>query len=201
MSGLRRVVDALLTRVCGPQIGVYNGVAARDRSVLRRDHEPEHKAALSAAVREAVQPGDEVIVVGGGRAVAAVHAAHAGANVTVYEAGRDAYAVTKSVQALNDVAMTVRHAVVGAPGGSVGGATADETVAPESLSGDLLVLDCEGAERDILPVTGFDTVIVETHPRYDAPLPAVRDQLEHAAVVAADPIDGRVVVDRRARCD
>jgi len=196
MISLRRMADALLTRLCGPQIGVYNGVAARDRSVLRHDHEPEHKAALSAAVREAVQPGDEVTVVGGGRAVAAVHAAHAGASVTVYEAGRDAYAVAKSVQALNDVTMTVRHAVVGAPGESVGGPTADETVAPDSLSGDLLVLDCEGAERAILPVTGFDTVIVETHPRYDAPLPAVREQLDHAEVVAADPIDGHLVVGR-----
>lgn len=194
MIGLRRMADDVLTRVCGPQIGVYNGVAARDRSVLRPDHEPEHKAALSAVVREEVTPGDEVVVVGGGRAVAAVHAAHAGANVTVYEAGLDAYAVTKSVQALNDVQMTVRHAVVGTPGASVGGATADETVAPDSLSGDCLVLDCEGAERDILPVTGFDTVVVETHPQYDAPLSAIRDQLGHAAVVAADPIDGKVVV-------
>lgn len=194
MIGLWRLTNAVLTRVLGPQIGVYHGVAARDRPVLRRDHEPNHKAALSAAVREEVTPGDEVVVVGGGRCVAAVHAARAGGVVTVYEAGRDALAVAKSVQALNDVDMTVRHAVVGAPGASVGGMTADESVAPSSLSGDLLVLDCEGAERDILPVEGFDTVIVETHPKYDAPLPAVRDQLGDAEVVAADPTDGEVVV-------
>jgi len=72
---LAAVLNTLVERVVTPrQIGVYNGVAARDCGLVSR-HEPQHKAVLAGAVRDVVTPGDRVIVVGGGRAVVAVHAA------------------------------------------------------------------------------------------------------------------------------
>jgi hypothetical protein len=194
MIGVHRAANWLLTRVLGPQVGVYNGVAARDRDVLARDHEPDYKQALVTAVREAVAPGDRVVVVGGGRAVVAVHAAWAGGVVTVYEAGDEAMRVTESVLQMNETVFTPRAAVVGEPG-VVDGDTAPRRIDPADLEGDVLVLDCEGAERDILPVEGFDTVIVETHPAHGSPLAAVRNRLpDSAAVVGEDPIDGEVVV-------
>ena len=194
MIGAHRATNWLLTRALGPQVGVYNGVAARDRDVLARDHEPHYKQHLVAGVRNAVEPGDRVVVVGGGRAVVAVHAARCGGIVTVYEAGDDAMRVTESVQALNRASFTARSAVVGEPG-AVTGATAPRRIDPADLKGDVLVLDCEGAERDILPVEGFDTVIVETHPEHGSPLPAVVERLpDTASVVGDDPIDGEVVV-------
>ena len=194
MIGVRRAANWLLTRALGPQIGVYNGVAARDRDVLARDHEPGYKQHLVAAVRDAVEPGDRVVVVGGGRAVVAVHAAWAGGVVTVYEAGDAALRVTESALRLNEAAFTPRAAVIGEPG-VVDGATAPRRIDPSDLRGDVLVLDCEGAERDILPVDGFDTVIVETHPEHGSPLAAVRERLPDAAtVVGDDALDGEVVV-------
>jgi len=67
-------------------------------------------------------------------------------------------------------------------------------VDPAGLTGDVLVLDCEGAERDILPVDGFETVIVETHPEHGSPLATISDALGSHEVVGDDPIDGQVVV-------
>lgn len=189
-----RAANSLLTGVLGPQIGVYNGVAARDRAVLNRDHEPRFKRHLVAAVREHVSPGDEVVVVGGGRAVVAVHAARLGADVTVYEAGDSALEVTDTVRELNDVTFDVEHAVVGRPV-AVTGQPSVRRVDPADLDGDVLILDCEGAERYILPdVEGFETTIVETHPQFGASLTTVRESLPDAAVVGPDPIDGEVVV-------
>lgn len=196
MIGVHRAANWLLTAVFGPQIGVYNGVAARDRSILHRDHEPDHKQHLVRAVRDHVDPGDDVVVVGGGRAVVAVHAAKLGGEVTVYEAGDSAFEVTESAKKLNDVHMRTVHAVVGSPG-AVTGASSTLFVDPETLNGDVLVLDCEGAERDILPVDGFETVIVETHPAEGAPLSAITDRLPNAdavEIVGPDPIDGEVIV-------
>jgi len=194
MIGAHRAANALLTKLLGPQVGVYNGVAARDRDVLARDHEPDYKQALVTAVRDAVAPGDDVVFVGGGRAVAPVHAARCGADVTVYEAGDEALSVTKSAAELNDVELHTIYMTVGTAG-AVTGRVAGYSVDPADLEGDVLVLDCEGAERDILPVDGFDTVIVETHPAHGSPLAAVRNRLpDSAAVVGEDPIDGEVVV-------
>jgi len=190
---LAAVLTDLVERVVTPrQIGVYNGVAARDCGLVSR-HEPQHKAVLAGAVRDVVTPGDRVIVVGGGRAVVAVHAARCGGVVTVYEAGDAAMRVTESVLALNDVVFETQAAVVGAPG-AVAGTPATDRVNPADLEGDVLVLDCEGAEKDILPVDGFDHVVVETHPEHGSPLATISDALGTHEVVGDDPIDGQVVV-------
>ena len=69
---------------------------------------------------------------------------------------------------LNKVDMEIVHAVVEAGRevfGTLGGA---ETLRTGDLEGDVLVLDCEGAEADILPAPQFDAVIVETHPQHGA---------------------------------
>jgi len=190
---LAAFLNTLVERVVTPrQIGVYNGVAARDCGLVSR-HEPQHKAVLAGAVRDVVTPGDRVIVVGGGRAVVAVHAARCGGVVTVYEAGDAAMRVTESVLALNDVVFETQAAVVGAPG-AVAGTPATDRVNPADLEGDVLVLDCEGAEKDILPVDGFDHVVVETHPEHGSPLATISDALGTHEVVGDDPIDGQVVV-------
>ena len=190
---LAAVLNDLVEHVVTPrQIGVYNGVAARDCGLVSR-HEPQHKAVLAGAVRDVVTPGDRVIVVGGGRAVVAVHAARCGGDVHVFEAGRDGLTTARSAKQLNDVDFCLSHAVVG-HATAVDGPCADTRIAPAQLSGDVLVLDCEGAEKDILPVPNFDTVIVETHPEHGSPLSAISDALGTHEVVGEDPVDGRVVV-------
>lgn len=195
MIGVWRLTNWVLTRVFGPQLGVYNGVAVRDCDVLEpADHEPNHKQHLVAAVRETVSPGDRVVVVGGGRAVVAVHAARCGGDVNVFEAGDTAAELSVEVADLNDVEFQVEHAVVGSAE-NVTGEISARRVDPEQLTGDILVLDCEGAERDILPVDGFENVIVETHPKHGSSLSVVRKLLpETASVVGIDSLDGEVVV-------
>jgi hypothetical protein len=190
----RRFADG----VFGPGIGVYNGVAVPDRSRLdSRLHFPNHKAHLVAATRQRVSPGDEVAIVGGGRSVVAVHAVRAGGEVTVYEGGREAAALARRVADLNSGDFRVVEAIVGDVADGVRGETDGVgTVAPESLSGDVLVLDCEGAELGILPVAGFETVIVETHPSFDAPTPRVREALTPEFEIVdsrADPVGGDVL--------
>ena len=188
-------LDRVLTYALGVRIGVYNGVAARDRGVLEPDHEPGHKRALAQAALRESEPGDAVAFVGGGRCVAPVKAAREGRDVTVYEAGAEAYGVAMSAACLNDVDMELVFAAVGEPG-EVSGSTADRRVDPSSIDCDLLVLDCEGAEADVLPRAPPGRVVVETHPEHGAATGDVVDVLADAEVVAENPIDGHVVVGR-----
>lgn len=189
---LRRVIrDWLFNN----RIAVYNGVAVRDRSpFLVHDHEPEFKADLVGTVREAVEAGDDVVIVGGGRSVVAVHAAREGGNVTVYEAADEMVSLSAGVRYLNSVEFDIRHAVVGAPIDVFGDDSHAVRVDPASLEGDVLVLDCEGAERSILPdVSGFRNTIVETHPAKGSSTDDVLE-LTDGEVVGNDPVDGEVVV-------
>jgi hypothetical protein len=189
---LRRVVRDWLFN---DRIAVYNGVAVRDRSpFLVHDHEPEFKNDLVNTVRNTVKPGDDVVIVGGGRSVVAVHASRAGGNVTVYEAANEMVSLTAGVRYLNNVDFDIRHAVVGAPIDVFGDDSHAIRVDPASLKGDVLVLDCEGAERSILPdVSGFRNTIVETHPAKGSSTDDVLDMTD-GEVVGEDTIDGEVVI-------
>lgn len=191
------VANRLATAVFGERIGVYNGVAVRDRGFLDvNDDDTAYKQELVGAVEQCVSTGDRVVVVGGGRSVVAVRAARRGALVAVYEAEQQAAELARHAAMLNKVRLFVEHAVVGEPGEIPdGGVIADRVIDPSELSGDVLVLDCEGAETDILPVKGFETVIVETHPEFGATFADIEAHLENPRVVGSDPVDGEVVVD------
>lgn len=193
--GLVGMLHGLKQTVLEDSIAVYNGVAVRDSGLFEPiDHEPEYKTALIETIRNHVGEGDRVVVVGGGRGVAATHAARAGGEVVVYEAAREMSATLAETAELNGVTFDIRHAVVGTAHDVYGTLGDARRVAPSELAGDVLVLDCEGAERDILPVEGFGTVIAETHPQYGVPTSEVLPLLPDASVVAPDPIDGDVVV-------
>lgn len=193
--GVIGVLHALKRTVFDDSISVYNSVAVRDTSLLDGiDHEPNHKTALINATTNHVEDGDRVVVVGGGRGVAAVHAARAGGQVEVYEAAREMVDTLTETARLNGVSYDVHHAVVGDSYDIYGTQGSARHVEAGELEGDVLVLDCEGAERDILPVDGFDTVIVETHPRFGAATNHIVGLLSNATVVAPDSIAGDVVV-------
>jgi hypothetical protein len=188
-SGSREAFWKLASAPFDDKIGVYNGVAVRDMPFLRWDDEhPRHKEGLVDAVLAYTVPGDHVAFVGAGRTVAPVRAARAGRHVTVYEAAEEMVELAGEVADLNEVSIEVVHALVEAGYDVFGDSSGAERVKTGDISGDALVLDCEGAERDILPAPQFGTVVVETHPQFGAETDLVAE-LSDGAVVESSPTD------------
>lgn len=188
-TAVHRLYDRLLRSVLPRKIAVFNGVAVRQPRLLdRTDVRPDYEGALVDAIIDHVRDGDNVVVVGGGWGVTTVVAARQvgdGGRVTVYEGAGEQVGHVEETLRLNKVADRVRveHAVVGHEvrlyGDRKGAGRIDPAELPEC---DVLVLDCEGAELDVLgALAGRPRVImVETHPMYDAPAPAVWERLADA---------------------
>jgi tRNA A58 N-methylase Trm61 len=149
------------------------------------DVRPEYERELVTAIRRSVSSGDDVTIIGGGWGVSTVVAARlvgSTGSVTTYEGGAEQVKHVRETVRLNCVPdrVTLNHAVVG-KAKRVFSEQAEVVVDPGDLSDtDVLILDCEGAEVDILD--GMDirpsTVVVEAHPMYDAPCRVVRKVLE-----------------------
>lgn len=196
---MREVVQATYNRVVRPhlprKIAVYNGVPVRNVRLFDvTDVVPDYEAPLVGAIRQRVQNGDTVVIVGGGLGVSTVAAARQcgpDGTVVAYEAGGERAERARETIELNGVAdvATVRRALVETDVAVVGDAADVPTVAASDLPDcDVLVLDCEGAELDVLEAS-FDahTLIVEAHGFLDSPESAVRDRLVE---------EGHQVVDR-----
>ena len=185
-AALRRAYNRLLRPHLPYKVGVFNGVPARRIRLLdRTDEFPEYEAALIDAVRTAVEPGDTVVVIGGGYGVSSVVAAQRAGpegRVVTYEPTHERFPFIEETAALNGVAdrIDARRALVG-PGvkldGDGGGA---DRIDPAELPDcDVLELDCEGAEADVLrelPVRPR-TIVVETHGCFGTPTEQTRDVL------------------------
>lgn len=159
------------------KISVHNGVAVKDKVKLFdfTDIHPDYESALVSAIRTQVEEGDSVIVVGGGlgvSTVAAVEATRREGVVETYEGSVEQYDIVNNTVSLNGVDdyANVNHAIVGSfldhSAETYGKSGNAEVVNPSSLAeSDVLVLDCEGAELEILSNISHnpETVIVETH--------------------------------------
>jgi hypothetical protein len=158
--------------------------------------------ALIPAIRAQVHSNDNIVVVGGGLGVSTVAAAEATGRtgtVNTYEASRNQFNITKSTVELNKLEeyVTVHHAIVGSyqseyTHGSAGNA---EIIQPSSLpNDDVLVLDCEGAELEILADLNqnYRTIIVETHGFLDAPESEIENLLSE---------NGYDVIERRVESE
>lgn len=162
-----------------PQRGYHylNGVPWKEKKLtdsFTHPHwsDPEYEKALISAVREQVQNGDFVGVIGGGRGIStAVAAKRTGTTgkVTVYEASSHRIDWINRTLELNDIEDTVQtiHAVVGPAGNVYEDLGSAPTVSPEELPDfDVLEMDCEGAELKILNELTQQprVIIVEVHP-------------------------------------
>lgn len=155
---------------------------------------PEYEKALICALTDVVEPGDDVVIVGGGLGVTAVRAFRAGATVTVFEAGDVRVGLARRTVAREgaEPKIDVQHAIVG-DAVAVEGETSASVVSPSSLpSADVLELDCEGAELEILE--GLNqrprAIVVETHENLGAPPEAVENQLmELGYTITAHRVD------------
>jgi len=211
---LRRVGESLHCRYVRPhlprRIARYNGFRVRAPrlfdSLLRseRFHRPSYESDIIDSLESRVQPGDEVVIVGGGLGVSAVAAAkragHRG-RVTVFEGASELVTRIRETAELNGVSdrIEVHHAIVGPEIHLRGAADEAARVLPEELPVcDVLELDCEGAELAILDALDIAprVLIVETHGLFDAPTTTVRDSIvENGYVVIAEVIADEDLID------
>jgi hypothetical protein len=184
---------------------VLNGVVTKAARLLDPEsRSPDHKRQHVGLIKQHVQEGDEVVEVGSGYGVCTIWAARQGASVTGYEGSsemvevvRDAVVVNSEIHDIDfSERIDVRHALVG-EGIDVWGSTAEAAVVhPSDLpSCDVLILDCEGAETDIVPavVGNPSRAIVEVHPQFDADTETIRETFASAGyettVYELDEID------------
>jgi len=184
--------DTWVRPVLPKRIVTYNGVLVRasrfgDSLVPWHTRDvPGYESALIEGIRQHVEIGDKVTVVGGGWGVSTVEAAkQAGTEgqVITFEGGAKTAENVKDTVRLNDVDdhVSVQHAVVGKAISLRGEGGLPEVVPPIDLPDcDVLVLDCEGAETGILREMNIRprAVIVETHGMFDPPEAVVRDRLD-----------------------
>lgn len=164
-----------------PRSVVYNGVAVPSvEPEAGKDYHPEREAACGDALRQHVDRGDAVVVIGAGRGLTTVIAArmtHFEGSVTAYEANSGMLETLRRTIEVNRVAdlVTTIHAAVGSVSeqarelfGPGDGGTLDPATLPAC---DVLEMDCEGTELEIL--RGMEcrpnTIVVETHPPIGVP--------------------------------
>jgi tRNA A58 N-methylase Trm61 len=146
---------------------------------------PEYEKPLIQGIRNQVSEGDEVVIVGGGLGVSSVVAAQEcgpSGGVITYEAGRERAELAREVLELSGVEeiAEIREAVVGTAIQVEGEIDTESVVHPDELPEcDVLVLDCEGAELEILQAsTDARALVVETHEFLDSSEQAVRELLD-----------------------
>lgn len=152
--------------------------------------QPLYEAALLGSLREQVDTGDDVVIVGGGRGISAVVAAERvgpEGSVTVYEASNKMVEEISWTIIANgyERRVTVHHGVVGTYHSHnediYGSAEETDRIEIASLPEcDLLELDCEGAEVEILSQLEIEpeVIIVETHGFLGASEEDVRNELD-----------------------
>ena len=188
---LKNIYNRILRHRLPHKISVHNGVPVEDHARLFdfSDTVPDHEAELIAAIRTQVREDNKVTLIGGGLGVSTVAAAEATGRrgtVETYEGSAKQYSVVKNTVNLNQAedCINVNHAIVGSyldfsskkygvPGNA-------EIVKPAALpKSDVLVLDCEGAEIEILSNISYRprVIIVESHGFLDAPEEDIKEIL------------------------
>lgn len=162
-------------------------IRALDKYIYISSIPTDHKKPNCEFIREYVDQGENVIVIGGGYGITSVVAAtEVGetGDVLIYEGAKRLIDDLFSTLSVNGVASqtTVKHAIVGDAVELKGSEGSAERVSPHKLpSCDILEMDCEGAETSIIPnmPPNINTVIVETHPKKGAPTSAIKKALEN----------------------
>jgi hypothetical protein len=203
------------------KLATLNGVAVRyPRLFDRRDDWPDWEKSLCGGIRDVVDDGNRVLVIGGGHGVSTVHAAQAAGqdgSVIAYEAVGELVALISDTVERNitPAEVEIKHAAVGDVSdwsAATHGRADSETVRPVDLpASDVAVLDCEGAEQEILPelLGRIDRIVVETHGFLGSTTEDIRSALEDAryevSVQGAEDVEKDVyilsAVSRLDRCD
>jgi len=162
----------------------YNGIPVREvkvlDSVIPGAHPgpeiPKYEEPLVDAIESHVEEGDTVVEIGGGNGVGTAYSAKTAGEtggVHCYEGTKTNLESVRKTIALNGLQdrVTLHHAVVGPDISLVGVRGSPDELHPSQLTDcDVLVLDCEGAEKAILSEMDVRPrkVIVETHGHKDS---------------------------------
>ena len=138
------------------------------------------------AIRNYIENGEKVIVVGGGSGASTVAVAHQVGNsgsIIAYEANKNSLARSKETIQLNKVndRVEIKHAIIEKPVYLLGELGEPPLIpAKDFLECDVLVMDCEGAEIPILENMKIRPrlIIVEAHPALNSPKEEVIKLLE-----------------------
>lgn len=183
---LTYIYDKVLRPHIPRKLAVLNGVVTRDAGLLdKTDVDPQYKNEFISAIHDNIRDGDTVCLVGAGRGVTSIHSVWAGADhVIAYEAAEEMVEIAREAAQLNhDISesdISIRHGLVGENVVVYGSSTDAESISPAELeTGDVLIMDCEGAERSILRALNDipQTCIVETHAERGVPAEETKSQL------------------------
>lgn len=193
---LKTVVRPLYDRFIRPytprKLATLNGVAVRyPRLFDQRDDWPDREKPLCEGIHAVVDDGDQVLVIGAGQGVSTVHTAQAAGSdgsVIAYEAVNELVLRVRDTVRRNitPAETQVEHATVGEVSDwstATHGRADSKTIRPAELPDvDVAVLDCEGAEQQIVPeiVNRIDRIVVETHGFLGSPTEEMRTTLEDA---------------------
>jgi len=154
-------------------------------SSLYKMNQPEYEEALVKCVDSFVQEGDKAVIIGGGYGVAAVYTSKAvgeEGDVTVFEAAIKMLRKCRKTLDINNCSNVETVQGIFYEDKDVWGdfSEAENLNAEDIPESDVLILDCEGVEKDILVDLEQkpETIIVESHKQFDAPKKLVLDLLD-----------------------
>lgn len=159
------------------KIEIQNGAAVRNKWLGHpHDFNPGHEEKLISAIRSVVGISDTVVLIGAHKGASTVIAARKTGpegKVHAYEAQDAIIPQLKETLELNLVEknVTLHHAVVEVAKSVYGDfQKADHVPATDIPDCDVLVMDCEGAEKEILKEMDNNPayIIVETHPQFNS---------------------------------
>lgn len=187
--GLRFLFSRILCAIFSlpsRKIGVYNGVAVRKDVLLRPDDvQTNYEKALISQIRNTVELGEQIVVIGGGNGVSTTVAARRAGelgHVISFEGSETRVEIARETTVLNKVSdrVVVKHAIISDAHQLFSKAGAASQIEPDALPEcDVLVMDCEGSELNILQSMSVRprAIVVETHAFFDSPEQKVRKAL------------------------
>jgi len=176
-----------------PKYAKLNGVLASRADAKILDNYIgiiNYEGPLIRGMNESIRKGDRVVIVGGGRGVSAVVAARLAGpegHVTVYEGAKSMLSRIEDTLAINNISNAeIKHNIVSEAVSLYDDDRGASVISPNELPEcDTLVLDCEGAELNILSELPYNprSVVVETHGHYGAPTDEIKELLGEYQIV------------------
>ena len=187
---VRSIYESTIRMYLPNKIGVYYTVPINDQKLFDiNTYNPYRKKELLTAVENYSTPGDQILVFGGGRGLAAIVAARRvlpNGHVIVYEAAKEQCLRTKKSVDFNNLTeyVTINQSIIGSTIDVWGDMNKADITKPEKLPDSTVwVIDIEGGELGLLKECSNNNVnwpkamIIESHPHKGANIENIEDLL------------------------